>query len=83
MLLVWQNGSIIFVALCLRGGRVTGAPLWGKTPICAAGPPQKALLRSLVFSAPERVVLDVHIDGAQVVAKGRALTIDPIPRWSG
>ena len=36
-------------------------------------------LRSLVFSAAERAVREVYIDGAQVVADGRALTIDPMP----
>ena len=41
--------------------------------------PVRDPLRSLVFSAAERAVRDVYIDGAQVVANGRALTIDPMP----
>ena len=33
-------------------------------------------LRSLVFSAAERAVKDVYVDGKKVVANGRVLTID-------
>ena len=41
--------------------------------------PVRDPLRSLVFSAAERAVREVYIDGAQVVSEGRALTIDPMP----
>jgi 5-methylthioadenosine/S-adenosylhomocysteine deaminase len=41
--------------------------------------PVRDPIRSLVFSAAERAIKDVFIDGAQVVADGRALTIDPVP----
>ncbi|MGH7006048.1 MAG: amidohydrolase family protein, partial [Alphaproteobacteria bacterium] len=41
--------------------------------------PVRDPLRSLVFSAAERAVREVYIDGAQVVGEGRALTIDPMP----
>jgi 5-methylthioadenosine/S-adenosylhomocysteine deaminase len=41
--------------------------------------PVRDPLRSLVFSAAERALREVYIDGAQVVAEGRALTIDPMP----
>lgn len=41
--------------------------------------PVRDPLRSLIFSAADRAVREVYIDGAQVVAEGRALTIDPMP----
>jgi cytosine/adenosine deaminase-related metal-dependent hydrolase len=41
--------------------------------------PVRDPIRSLVLSAAERAIRDVYIDGAQVVADGRALTIDPAP----
>jgi cytosine/adenosine deaminase-related metal-dependent hydrolase len=41
--------------------------------------PVRDPVRSLVFSAAERAVREVYIDGAQVVRDGVALTIDPMP----
>jgi len=41
--------------------------------------PVRDPLRSLVFSAAERAVREVYVDGVQVVREGRALTIDPMP----
>ena len=40
--------------------------------------PARDPLRSLIFHAADRAVSDVFIDGAQVVADGRVLTIDRI-----
>lgn len=38
--------------------------------------PVRDPLRSLVYTAAERAVRDVYVDGAQVVAEGRVLTLD-------
>ena len=40
--------------------------------------PARDPLRSLVFHAAERAVRDVYVDGAQVVADGRVLTLDQV-----
>ncbi|MCC7048091.1 MAG: amidohydrolase family protein [Alphaproteobacteria bacterium] len=38
--------------------------------------PVREPLRSLVYSAGERAIRDVYVDGAQVVREGRVLTVD-------
>tara|TARA_B100000676_G_scaffold309532_1_gene373338 strand:+ start:4819 stop:6264 length:1446 start_codon:yes stop_codon:yes gene_type:complete len=40
--------------------------------------PVRDPLRSLVFSAADRAVKDVFVDGYQVVADGKVLTLDPV-----
>jgi len=40
--------------------------------------PARDPLRSLVYSAAERAVRDVYVDGNQVVADGRAVHLDPV-----
>ena len=42
-------------------------------------------LRSLIYSASERAIRDVYVDGTQVVKDGKVLTVDSRPRpraWS-
>jgi cytosine/adenosine deaminase-related metal-dependent hydrolase len=40
--------------------------------------PARDPLRSLIYSAAERAVRDVYVDGNQVVANGRAVHLDPV-----
>jgi cytosine/adenosine deaminase-related metal-dependent hydrolase len=44
---------------------------------CVDMQPARDPLRSLVFHAAERAVRDVYVDGRQVLAQGRVLTLDP------
>ena len=45
---------------------------------CPEMSPARDPLRSLVFHAADRAVRDVFVDGRQVVASGRVLTLDPL-----
>lgn len=88
-----RNGSTgaVFHAATVGGANALNRPDLGRlTPTAKADVvlvdlthplmmPVRDPLRSLVFSAAERAVTEVYIDGVQVVTKGRALTIDPMP----
>jgi cytosine/adenosine deaminase-related metal-dependent hydrolase len=43
---------------------------------CVDMQPARDPLRSLVFHAADRAVRDVYVDGRQVLAQGRVLTLD-------
>lgn len=82
------HASDVFTAATVGGGRALGRPDLGRIEVGAradlvlvdethpAMRPSRDPLRSLIYSASERAVRDVYVDGLRVVADGRCLTID-------
>ncbi len=80
--------SDIFTAATVGGAKALGRDDIGRVAVGAkadlllvdlthpAMRPTRDPLRSLVYSASERAVRDVYIDGRRVVANGKCLTID-------
>lgn len=83
-----MNTEDIFACATLGGARALGRRDLGRlAPGCKADivlidlqhPAMRPLrdpLRSLIYSAAERAIRDVYVDGLQVVEKGRVLTLD-------
>jgi cytosine/adenosine deaminase-related metal-dependent hydrolase len=86
--LVGASAAEVFEAATLGGARLLGRQDIGRLAVGAkadlvlidlehpAMRPLRDPLRSLIFTAAERAVRDVYVDGEQVVREGRVLNLD-------